>query len=422
MPVPGGSCAAPRRTRRIAEPVSTQTGTGVDPASETLPLAGITVLDLTIARAGPTAVRQLADWGADVIRVDAPIDGFEEGREASPDHLNVHRNKRSLVIDLKHPSGRELLHRLVRSADVLIENLRPTVKYRLGFDWDTLHAVNPALVMGSISGFGQDGPYATRGGVDQIAQGLGGMMAVTGLPGHGPVRAGVAISDVTAGLQLAIGVLVALIERGRTGEGRWVHTSLLESMIGMLDFQAARWTVAGEDPPQAGNDHPTMIPMGTYEAADGYINIAAPGGRLWRAFCAEIGRADLVEDERFSSTKLRSANRTELNKLIGEQLATAGCDEWVERLNDVGIPCGRVNTVAEAFADPQVQHLGMAAPVHHPVMGDIRIVRNATQIDGVPGDIRRPSPAQGEHTDEILTQFGLEPDEIAALRDADAVR
>ena len=421
MPAPAGSCAAHRRTRHIAEPVSTPTETGDDPASETLPLAGITVLDLTIARAGPTAVRQLADWGADVIRVDAPTDGFEEGREASPDYLNIHRNKRSLVIDLKNSSGRELLHRLVRAADVLIENLRPTVKYRLGFDWDTLHAVNPALVMGSISGFGQDGPYATRGGVDQIAQGLGGMMAVTGLPGHGPVRAGVAISDVTAGLQLAIGVLVALIERSRTGEGRWVHTSLLESMIGMLDFQAARWTVAGEDPPQAGNDHPTMIPMGTYEAADGYINIAAPGGRLWRAFCAEIGRPDLPDDDRFSSTKLRSANRAELNKLIGERLATAGCDEWVERLNAVGIPCGRVNSVAEAFADPQVQHLGMAAPVHHPVMGDIRIVRNATQIDGVSGDIRRPSPAQGEHTDEILAQFGLEPDEIAALRDAGAV-
>ena len=387
-----------------------------------LPLEGLTVLDLTIARAGPTAVRQLADWGADVIRVDAPADGFEEGREASPDHLNIHRNKRSLVIDLKHPSGRELLHRLVRSADVLIENLRPTVKYRLGFDWDTLHAVNPALVMGSISGFGQEGPYSTRGGVDQIAQGLGGMMAVTGLPGHGPVRAGVAISDVTAGLQLAIGVLVALIERSRTGEGRWVHTSLLESMIGMLDFQAARWTVAGEDPPQAGNDHPTMIPMGTYEAADGHINIAAPGGRLWRAFCAEIGCPELPDDERFSSVKLRSANRTELNQIISARLAEAGSDEWVERLNAAGIPSGRVNSVAEAFADPQVQHLGMAAPVRHPTAGDISIIRNATQIDGVANGIRRPSPSRGEHTGEILAQFGLSPAEIAALREADAVR
>ncbi|WP_419922816.1 CaiB/BaiF CoA transferase family protein [Candidatus Poriferisodalis sp.] len=391
-------------------------------AASPLPLADIIVLDLTIARAGPTAVRQLADWGADVIRVDAPDDGFEEGRQASPDYLNIHRNKRSLVIDLKHPQGRDLLHTLARSADVLVENLRPTVKYRLGFDWDTLRAVNPALVMASISGFGQDGPYATRGGVDQIAQGLGGMMAVTGLPGQGPVRAGVAISDVTAGLQLAIGILVALHERSRTGQGRWVHTSLLESMIGMLDFQAARWTVAGEDPQQAGNDHPTMVPMGTYVAADGYINIAAPGGRLLRSFCAEIGLPGLTDDERFSSSRTRSANRAALNEIIGERLATASCDEWVERLNAVGIPCGRVNSVAEAFADPQVRHLGMAAPVRHPAVGDIRIIRNATQIDGVPGDIRRPSPTKGEHTDEILAQFGLDADDVAVLRDSGAVR
>ena len=390
--------------------------------AQSLPLADIVVLDLTIARAGPTAVRQLADWGADVIRVDAPDDGFEEGRQASPDYLNIHRNKRSLVIDLKHSQGRELLHTLARRADVLVENLRPTVKYRLGFDWDTLRAVNPALVMASISGFGQDGPYATRGGVDQIAQGLGGMMAVTGLPGQGPVRAGVAISDVTAGLQLAIGILVALHERSRTGQGRWVHTSLLESMIGMLDFQAARWTVAGEDPPQAGNDHPTMVPMGTYAAADGYINIAAPGGRLLRAFCAEIGIPRLTDDERFSSSSKRSANRAAMNEIIGERLATASCDEWVERLNALGIPCGRVNTVAEAFADVQVQHLGLAAPVHHPTAGDIRIIRNATQIDGVPNDIRRPSPTKGEHTDEILAQFGLDADNVAALRDSGAVR
>ncbi|MEC7915240.1 MAG: CoA transferase, partial [Actinomycetota bacterium] len=223
-----------------------------------LPLNDVTVIDLTIARAGPTAVRQLADWGANVVRVESPEGGFEAGGRSSPDYLNLHRNKRSVVIDLKHPEGRSTLHRMVQSADVVVENMRSAVKHKLGFDFETLAGVNPSVILGSISGFGQDGPYGHRGGVDQIAQGMGGMMSVTGLPGQGPVRAGVAISDVTAGLQLAIGILVALHERQKTGKGRWVHTSLLESMIGMLDFQAARWTVERDNPPQAGNDHPTM--------------------------------------------------------------------------------------------------------------------------------------------------------------------
>ena len=246
-----------------------------------MPLSDVTVIDLTIARAGPTAVRQLADWGANVVRVESPEGGFEAGGRSSPDYLNLHRNKRSLVIDLKHPEGRATLHRMVESADVLVENMRSAVKYKLGFDFESLSKVNPRIILGSISGFGQDGPYGQRGGVDQIAQGLGGMMSVTGLPDQGPVRAGVAISDITAGLQLAIGILTALHERQRTGKGRWVHTSLLESMVGMLDFQAARWTVAGENPPQEGNDHPTLGPMGMYKTRDGYINLAASGGRLW---------------------------------------------------------------------------------------------------------------------------------------------
>jgi crotonobetainyl-CoA:carnitine CoA-transferase CaiB-like acyl-CoA transferase len=390
---------------------------GTDP----MPLADLVVLDLTIARAGPTAVRQLADWGADVIRIDSPREGFSAGGQRSPDYLNLHRNKRSVSVDLKTPEGRALLHRMVAQADVLVENMRVSVKHRLGFDWDTVSAINPRLVMASISGFGQTGPYSDRGGVDQIAQGLGGMMRVTGLPDQGPVRAGVAISDVTAGLQLAIGILVALHERQVTGRGRWVHTSLLESMIGMLDFQAARWTVAHDDPPQAGNDHPTFIPMGMYETADGFINLAASGGRLWEAFCKEIGMPELLTDERFDHSRKRSERRDELNGIIAAVLAEVPTAEWVERLNAVGVPCGPVNTVAEAFADPQVQHLGVAAPVNHPSAGDIEIVRNATNIEGVPGDIRRPSPEIGEHSDEILTQFGLSPEEIAALRAAGAV-
>ncbi|MGI9616426.1 MAG: CaiB/BaiF CoA transferase family protein [Acidimicrobiales bacterium] len=382
-----------------------------------LPLSDITVLDLTIARAGPTAVRQLADWGADVVRIEPIAGTATAGGHHSPDYLNLHRNKRSLAVDLKTDGGRALLHRMVAQADVLVENMRTPVKHRLGFDWETVSAINPALIMGSISGFGQTGPYAERGGVDQIAQGLGGMMSVTGIEGQGPVRAGVAISDVTAGLQLAIGILVALHERERTGAGRWVHTSLLESMVGMLDFQAARYTIDGEVPPQAGNDHPTLGPMGMYATADGNMNIAAAWGHLWRRLCEVIERPDLPDDPRFVSPKDRSQNRGELNEIITTALAAKPTDEWVRIMNDVGIPAGPVNDIGQTFADPQVEHLGIAAPVEHPAVGEIDVVRNATNIEGVPGAIRRPSPEAGEHSGELLAQFGLSDGEVAALRD-----
>jgi crotonobetainyl-CoA:carnitine CoA-transferase CaiB-like acyl-CoA transferase len=382
---------------------------------EPMPLSDITVIDLTIARAGPTAVRQLADWGADVVRVESPEGGFQAGGRTSPDYLNLHRNKRSIVIDLKNPDGQAVLHRMVKSADVVVENMRTPVKHKLGFDYQTLANINPGIILGSISGFGQNGPYSRRGGVDQIAQGMGGMMAITGLPGQGPVRAGVAISDVTSGLQLAVGILTALHERHRTGKGRWVHTSLLESMIGMLDFQAARWTVASDDPPQAGNDHPTLGPMGMYKTMDGYLNLAASGGRLWEALCSELGAAEWLEDERFSSVSARKDNKAVLNLLIEERLSQDTTEHWVLRLNEVGVPCGPVNTVAEAFSDPQVQHLGIASPVSHPTAGEIKILRNATNLEGVSNDIRAASPLKGQHSEELLTQFGFSDEEIDSL-------
>ena len=389
--------------------------------TESMPLADVTVIDLTIARAGPTAVRQLADWGANVIRVESPDGGFESGGHLSPDYLNLHRNKRSLVIDLKNPEGRTVLHRLVESAEVVVENMRTPVKYKLGFDFETLSKINPKIILGSISGFGQDGPYGERGGVDQIAQGMGGMMTITGLSGQGPVRAGVAISDVTAGLQLAIGILTALYESKRTGRGRWVHTSLLESMIGMLDFQAARWTVEGDNPPQAGNDHPTMGPMGMYKAVDGFINLAASGGRLWEAFCRELAVEDWIDDPRFISVSARRKNRAELNRLINVELSKDTAQNWVTRLNDVGVPCGPVNTVAETFSDPQVQHLGMAAPVRHVTAGEIDVIRNATNIEGASSEIRMPSPVKGQHSKEVLIEFGFSEREIADLEKNKAV-
>ena len=390
--------------------------------TEPLPLSDVTVIDLTIARAGPTAVRQLADWGANVVRVESPEGGFEAGGRSSPDYLNLHRNKRSLIVDLKHPDGRAALHRLVQSADVLVENMRSAVKYKLGFDFESLSKVNPRIILGSISGFGQDGPYGQRGGVDQIAQGLGGMMSVTGLPEQGPVRAGVAISDITAGLQVAIGILTALHERQRTGKGRWVHTSLLESMIGMLDFQAARWTVAGDNPPHEGNDHPTLGPMGMYKTRDGYINLAASGGRLWEAFCRELGVDSWLDDPRFSTVSSRRTNKAELNQLIEARLHDDTSENWVIRLNAVGVPCGPVNTVAEVFDDPQVKYLEMAKPVEHPISGHIEILKNATNIEGVSSDIRMPSPLKGEHSRELLSEFGFTQDEIDRLAQSEAVQ
>lgn len=386
-----------------------------------LPLSDLMVLDLTVARAGPTAVRQLADWGADVLHIEPRRTEDTGAGHHTPDYLNLHRNKRSLRLDLKRSEGRALLHRLVRRADVLVENMRPPVKHALGFDWATLSAINPRLVMGSISGFGQDGPYAERGGVDQIAQGLGGLMSVTGLPGQGPVRTGVAISDITAGLQLAVGILVALHERERTGRGRYVHTSLLESMIGMLDFQAARWTVARELPPQEGNHHPTMGPMGMYTTADGHLNLAAPWGRLWTALCEVLERPALATDPRFVGPTERAAHREALNAEITSALASRTTADWVERLNAAGIPAGPVNDIAQTFADPQVRHLGIATPLRHPAVGEIEILRNATRIEGVPGHIRRPAPEAGEHSDEILAEHGLEPAEIEALRAAEVI-
>ena len=354
-----------------------------------------------------------------MIRIEPPSESADGHHSA--DYLNLHRNKRSLAIDLKHPGGRDVLHRMIRRADVLIENMRAPVKHRLGFDWETVSGLNPRLVMGSISGFGQTGPYAERGGVDQIAQGLGGMMSVTGFPDQGPVRAGVAISDVTAGLQLAVGVLVALHERERTGVGRWVHTSLLESMLGMLDFQAARWTVDREVPPREGNHHPTLAPMGTYATADGWVNIAAPWGRMWETFCGSIDRIDLVDDARFATQPGRSANRAELASEIEAALADRTTAEWVAHFAEAGIPAGPVNDIEQAFDDPQVRHLGVARPVRHPAVGDIEIVRNATNIDGVSNDIRSASPEPGQHTAEVLAQLGFDDDEIAGLVDGGVV-
>ena len=383
-----------------------------------LPLARFKVLDLTRARAGPTCVRQLADWGADVIKVEAPADlavEYGDSRHGS-DFQNLHRNKRSLTLNLKKPEGVALLKRLVESADVLVENFRPGVKHRLGIDYETLSAINPRLVYGSVSGFGQTGPYAERPGFDQIAQGMGGLMSITGLPGQGPVRIGIPVADLTSGIYLSIGILAALMERERSGKGQWVHTSLLQAQISMLDFQAARWTMVNEVAPQAGNNHPTSIPTGVFKTADGHINIAAAGDHIYRRFCEALEAPQLLEDERFSTSAARQDNRDALNEIIDTYTVKQSSQVWVDLMNEAGVPCGPIYSIDQMFDDPQVRHLNMTAQVDHPVIGTEALVRQPVNLSRTPAVMRRPTPECGEHTEEVLGELGLSPAEVNALR------
>ena len=386
-----------------------------------LPLERLTVIDLTRARSGPTAVRQLADMGASVVKVAAREEIEGDSTSIGFDFLNLHRNKRAMTLDLKHPRGLDVLKKLVARADVLVENFRPDVKTRLGIDYAALSAINPRLVYGSISGFGQTGPYADRPGYDQIAQGMGGLMSITGLPGQGPVRVGIPVADLTAGLYLAQGILVALLERETSGRGQWVHTSLLQAMVTMLDFQAARWLIDGEIPPQAGNDHPTGIPTGVFTTADGHINIAASGQVMYRRLCEAIGARHLIDDPRFKTLATRSKNRKAMNAELDRVLVTKSSAEWIEALNRAGVPSGPIYNIKQVFEDPQIQHLGMAQPVRHPERGEMRVQGLPAALSRTPGAIRRPAPRHGEHTDEILRELGYGPEDIAALRTACAV-
>ena len=379
-----------------------------------MPLSHIRVIDLTRARAGPTCVRQLADMGAQVVKIEQPRDDGEWGRHGF-DFQNLHRNKRCMVLDLKDARGKAILKRLVEKADVLVENYRPRVKTRLGIDYETLRPLNPRLVYASISGFGQTGPYKDRPGYDQVAQGMGGLMSITGHPGSGPVRAGIPVADLSAGLLAAQGILVALLERERSGEGQWVHTSLLEAMVSMLDFQATRWLMGHEVPPQAGNNHPTVIPTGTFKVKDGYINVASTN-HMWKRLCALLGVPDLAEDERFSSPGRRSRNRDALNSILEEKLQHKTAAEWIEAFNDAGIPCGPILSVDQVFANEQVEHLRLAQPVEHPALGTIRILGSPVTLSRTPARVHTATAEKGEHTDEVLRELGMADDEIERLR------
>ena len=388
------------------------------------PLSRFTVLDLTRVRAGPTAVRQLADWGANVIKIEPPehIDksGGMGGERHGPDFQNLHRNKRGLTLNLKAEGGLAVFMRLVRRADVVVENFRPDVKGRLNIDYEACRSENPRIVYASISGFGQGGPYRLRPGFDQIAQGMGGLMWITGLPDQGPVRVGVPIADLASGLYAALGILTALLQREETGEGQMVHTSLLEAQIAMLDFQAARFLIDGEVPPQAGNNHPTSIPTGVFQTADGHINVACSGGQMWQRLCDVLKADDLRDDPDYADGAARLQNRDALNGKLQAYFSDRSSSEWIEALNGAGVPCGPIYRMDEMWSDPQVDHLNMSRPVDHGTLGEFGVVRNATNLSASEMAYRA-SPERGEHTDEILREFEFSDTEIEALRKGDIV-
>lgn len=384
------------------------------------------VLDLSRVRAGPTCVRMLADFGADVIRIEPPMgvdpnaNMFADVRLGG-DFQNLNRNKRSLTLNLKKPEAKEILYKLVEEADVVVENWRPDVKKRLGVDYESLKKINPRIILASISGFGQSGPYVKRPGFDQIVQGMGGMMSVTGLPGQGPVRAGIAVADSSAGLYTALGIMTALLEREQSGEGQWVHTSLLHAQIAMLDFQAARYLNDGDVPIQAGNDHPTSCPMGLFHGSDGDLNIGVSGDGQWVQFCKALDKPEWGEDPRFKTVKDRREHRQELNALIQEIFSTQNVSYWVDRLNAFGVPSGPVYTVPEMFEDPQIQHLGVYQEVDDSDIGKKYFITQPVHLSRTTANVAKVAPKWGEHTDEILEELDYSQEQISHFHEIGVV-
>jgi len=380
-------------------------------------LSRLRVLDLTRVRAGPTCVRQLADFGADVIKIETTVAEDMGGPREGPDFQNLHRNKRSITLDLKSPKGKDIFMRLVKTADVVVENYRPDVKDRLGIDYESLKKVNKRVILASISGFGQDGPYRERPGFDQIAQGLSGIMSVTGKPGEGPMRVGCAVADVGAGLLASIGILIALIERESSGEGQWVQSSLLQAGIQLLDFQAARYTMLGEVPGQVGNDHPTSMPTSAYTTADGHMNVAATGTKMWQRVCESIGRPDMFEHPDFRTAEARAKNRKSLNEELNKGFKQKKSAEWVEILNKAGVPCGPIYSMDQVFNDPQVKHVQAAAEVQSSALGrKLRLVNQPVKLSRTPAKLVTASPGRGEHNEDVLGELGFNSEDVKKLK------
>ena len=403
----------------------------------TQPLAGLKVLDLSRVLAGPWCTQQLADLGAEVVKIERPGQGDDtrawgppwledaetestpgtgQQTKASAYFLSANRGKRSVAIDLSTAEGQELVRRLATKADVVIENFKVGGLAAYGLDYASLKRLKPELVYCSITGFGQDGPYAGRAGYDFLIQGMGGLMSITGEPGRGPMRVGIPIADLCTGLFCALGIMTALIERDKSGEGQWLHSSLLQSQLFMLDFQAARWLMAQEVAPQVGNDHPTNLPTGLFKTSDGAVNISAAGDNIFGRLARELGYDEWIDDPDFAHNDARLRNRDKLNALIQEKFMEKTSADWVEQLSDAGVPCGPAYTIDEAFNDPQVKHLGVAQPLHTVPFGETNCVGQPVQLTRTPTGRPAPTPERGEHSDEILSEFGIAADEIGNLR------
>ena len=388
------------------------------PASSAL--SHIRVLDLTRVRSGPTAVRQLADWGADVIKIEQPesleADGNLGAGRDTADWQNLQRNRRSLTLNLKSDRGKDIFLRLVKTADVVVENFRPDVKCRLGINYPSLKEINGKIILASISGFGQTGPYAERPGFDQIAQGMGGLMSITGEPDGGPMRVGIPIADLTAGLFCALGVLTALVEREKSGEGQWLHTSLLQSQAFMLDFQAARWLMNQDVALQVGNEHPTSVPTNRYLTQDGAVNIAVAGNETWHRLCDALNKPEWSKNSEYATNADRAKSRDYLNAKISDIICKKTSAEWVEILTEAGVPCGPIYKIDEMFADPQVQHLGIAQPLNTIPFGDTYALGQPINLERTPSKLAVSPPTRGQHTLEILQEIGIDSNEIKILK------
>ena len=382
------------------------------PASKAL--EGLVVLDMTHMRAGPVCVRQLADWGANVIKIDRPGDPPDFSGRQEGDYQNKHRNKRSIAIDLKSKRGQEVLHRLVQNADIIVENFRPNIKRKLKFDYETLQKLNSKIILCSISAFGQDGPYQDRVGVDQIIQGMSGLMSINGIPGQGPLRVGIPIVDICAGLYAALGITTALVERNKSGRGQWVQTSLIECMMFFLDIQAARYLADGIVGKQVGNEHPTGVPTNTYKTKDGYINLA-PVPSMWGRFCKAIGRPELITDPDFSTREVRRARRREINSMVQDFIIQHETAYLLDLFEKAEVPCGPIYNIEEAFNDPQVRHLKMYQSINNANGEEVNLPRQPFALSRTPSRLAQRNPKFSEHTKEVLGEFGFSDNEIEEL-------